>query len=322
VFLALIGPRWLTIEDRRGKRRLQDPADLVRREIELALTLEVPVIPVLVDEASMPRRGQLPRSIAALATRQGYPLPWYQGVARLERRIEELERARAAREAAERAERARLDLTGGRYISPTRGGSKTASQSFNIVTRAMEMSLAHQGQRISLDPTDLAASLRAINPARTDEWFLFPDLVYTIDVAGVKAKRTARRFVARTYPLRGLEEIPTQLQLGRPVLAGLTVFESWNREPAMTTGMVDGEKSGNIITSVVGVILGWDPVKRYSRVLTPWPGWGDKGIATLSDKAAKQSLDPHTLRSIEVAPKPMPVSPIPTRRSRTSRAPG
>jgi hypothetical protein len=110
VFIALIGPQWLTAKGQRGRRRLDSPTDLVRREIETALMLKVPVIPVLVDEARMPSRDQLPRSIADLANRNAYALPWQQGVKRLERRIDEIEREHAAREAMERIERERLDL--------------------------------------------------------------------------------------------------------------------------------------------------------------------------------------------------------------------
>jgi hypothetical protein len=175
----------------------------------------------------------------------------------------------------------------------------------------MEMSLAHQGHRVSLDPEDFAASMKAINPSRTDQWFYPADLVYVIDVVGVKAKRSKARFVARSYPLRSLDEIPAHLQLGRPILAGLQVFDSWNRKPALTTGFVDGEEPGNLVIIWMGVILGWDPVKQQLRVLTPQPNWSDKGIATLSRKASTQSIDATTLRSIEASPKPLPFSPVP-----------
>ena len=51
VLLALIGDRWLTITDQDGRRRLDDPDDFVRLEIEAALTRNVRVIPILVDGA-------------------------------------------------------------------------------------------------------------------------------------------------------------------------------------------------------------------------------------------------------------------------------
>jgi hypothetical protein len=38
VLLALIGPQWLTITNKKGQCRLDDPGDYVRLEIETALT--------------------------------------------------------------------------------------------------------------------------------------------------------------------------------------------------------------------------------------------------------------------------------------------
>jgi TIR domain len=37
VLLVVIGPRWLTVTDAAGRRRIDDPADWVRREIAEAL---------------------------------------------------------------------------------------------------------------------------------------------------------------------------------------------------------------------------------------------------------------------------------------------
>jgi hypothetical protein len=59
VLLALIGDRWLTITDERGRARLDDPDDFVRLEIEAALTRNVRVIPILVEGARMPRADHL-----------------------------------------------------------------------------------------------------------------------------------------------------------------------------------------------------------------------------------------------------------------------
>lgn len=54
VLLALIGDRWLTITDGEGRRRLDDPNDYVRLEIEAALRRNIPVIPILVGAARIP----------------------------------------------------------------------------------------------------------------------------------------------------------------------------------------------------------------------------------------------------------------------------
>lgn len=74
VLLVLIGDQWLTATGEDGDRRLFDPKDYVRLEIESALARDVLVIPVLVDGARMPRPGELPPSLAGLTRRQALEL--------------------------------------------------------------------------------------------------------------------------------------------------------------------------------------------------------------------------------------------------------
>jgi uncharacterized RDD family membrane protein YckC len=74
VLLTLIGDQWLTMTDEDGRRRLDDPDDFVRVEIEAALARNVRVIPILVDGARMPRGDELPDSLAKLARRQALEL--------------------------------------------------------------------------------------------------------------------------------------------------------------------------------------------------------------------------------------------------------
>src|SRR6266511_5087092 len=74
VLLALIGDRWLTVTDEDGRRRLDDPDDFARLEIEAALTRNVRVIPILVEGARMPRAVELPASLAGLVRRQALEL--------------------------------------------------------------------------------------------------------------------------------------------------------------------------------------------------------------------------------------------------------
>jgi TIR domain len=74
VLLALIGDQWLTITDRHGRRRLDNPDDFVRLEIEAALTRNVRVIPILVEDAPMPRPEELPESLTRLVRRQALEL--------------------------------------------------------------------------------------------------------------------------------------------------------------------------------------------------------------------------------------------------------
>ena len=68
LLLAVIGPRWLTATDpATGGRRIDDPADWIRRELAEAFAARVRVIPVLTDHANLPAAADLPADIAKLS---------------------------------------------------------------------------------------------------------------------------------------------------------------------------------------------------------------------------------------------------------------
>jgi TIR domain/Domain of unknown function (DUF4062) len=96
VMLAMIGDRWLAITDVDGGRRIDDPVDFVRLEIEAALARNIRVIPILVSGAKMPRARDLPASIDALAYRQALELTAHRFKLDLGRLIKALENALSA----------------------------------------------------------------------------------------------------------------------------------------------------------------------------------------------------------------------------------
>jgi WD40 repeat protein len=68
VQLVVIGRQWLDITDENGKRRLDNPIDFVRIEVESALQRDrCLVVPVLVDHATMPAADRLPLDLRELA---------------------------------------------------------------------------------------------------------------------------------------------------------------------------------------------------------------------------------------------------------------
>jgi hypothetical protein len=74
VVLAIIGLEWLEAKDAVGGRRLEDPNDFVRVELASALMRDIPVIPVLVRGAKIPRVEQLPDDLKELAFRNAIEL--------------------------------------------------------------------------------------------------------------------------------------------------------------------------------------------------------------------------------------------------------
>jgi TIR domain-containing protein/WD40 repeat protein len=69
VFIACIGQHWLTVAAADGTRRIDDPEDYVRRELEGALAAEVRVIPITFEGAQMPGEDDLPDSLKPFSTR-------------------------------------------------------------------------------------------------------------------------------------------------------------------------------------------------------------------------------------------------------------
>ncbi|MGZ9075381.1 MAG: toll/interleukin-1 receptor domain-containing protein [Burkholderiaceae bacterium] len=74
VLLVIIGKRWLTATDSQGRRRLDDVNDFVCLETAAALSRDIPVVPVLVQDAVMPNVRDLPDALKELAFRNGTEL--------------------------------------------------------------------------------------------------------------------------------------------------------------------------------------------------------------------------------------------------------
>lgn len=91
VVVVAIGPRWLV--DQAGRRRLDEPDDVLRAELAEALELDKPIVPVLVGDASMPDREDLPGALADLSEHQALQLAdatWNIDVERLLDRVRAL----------------------------------------------------------------------------------------------------------------------------------------------------------------------------------------------------------------------------------------
>ena len=91
--IAVIGTEWLTASDSTeiGGRRLEDPDDMVRLEIATALERGIPVIPVLVQGAQMPRGNDLPDVLKPLASRNALEVSDTRFRSDVDRLIETLE---------------------------------------------------------------------------------------------------------------------------------------------------------------------------------------------------------------------------------------
>ena len=91
--LVVIGKEWLALDGATGASRIMEPGDFVRLEIETALQLKAPIIPVLVEGAGMPSADDLPESLRDLVSLNGVSLPsdpyFDDGIRRMTRGVEE-----------------------------------------------------------------------------------------------------------------------------------------------------------------------------------------------------------------------------------------
>jgi TIR domain len=67
VMIAVIGPNWLDHKDK--PTRIHEPTDPVRVEIQTALRQHIFIIPILIDQATMPSEDDLPQDIKEFAFR-------------------------------------------------------------------------------------------------------------------------------------------------------------------------------------------------------------------------------------------------------------
>ncbi len=67
VVLALIGPGWLTVMNKYGKRRIDDPSDWVRKELLYAIERKTPIVPIVINHTqNLPDAAGLPPKLRSL----------------------------------------------------------------------------------------------------------------------------------------------------------------------------------------------------------------------------------------------------------------
>lgn len=131
VLLAVIGPEWLTCVAN-GKRRIDDPNDLVRTEILTALNGGIGVIPVLVGGATPLPANALPPALQPLAALDAHDMTDERWAYDADRLIQAMERLAGTRKRPAILRPAYVAVvaivllalvSGGFYLSQRRGGA-------------------------------------------------------------------------------------------------------------------------------------------------------------------------------------------------------
>ncbi|MEQ1719084.1 MAG: TIR domain-containing protein [Hyphomicrobium sp.] len=100
VFLAFIGPRWLTASNASGEARLDNSNDWVRIELAAALSAgdDKLVIPVLIGDTQMPQPEQLPEDIRGIVKRQAARVTYARFASDASGLIKQIRQAQAERD--------------------------------------------------------------------------------------------------------------------------------------------------------------------------------------------------------------------------------
>lgn len=130
VELVIIGPEWLSSSGPNGLRGIDDPTDVVRVEVETAFALGLTVIPILVDNATMPPAASLPASLQRLSRINALNVRHDPDFARdVDRVIAAVQRA-PQRSAAKRRTPAQTPVAAGQSASPAPNVPARAPEAF------------------------------------------------------------------------------------------------------------------------------------------------------------------------------------------------
>ncbi len=151
--IAVIGREWLGASDESGRKRLENPEDLVRLEIATALERDIRVIPVLVQGSRMPVATDLPEGLKSLARRNSVEVSDNRFRTDVEHLIEALEAPSTER------------LPDSVFAEPTQLASSTfvgRERELGELNKALEDMLAGQGRLVMLAGFTLKASCSAL----------------------------------------------------------------------------------------------------------------------------------------------------------------
>ena len=123
VVLVVIGELWATVRDERNRRRIAEPDDPVRKEIEFALAHDLLVVPVLVGNGTLPSSDELPPRMRKLLRRNAHVLSVKHFDADLDDLVGALQRLGA---------HAALDEAHARHAPASQGGAELTTVRDNL----------------------------------------------------------------------------------------------------------------------------------------------------------------------------------------------
>jgi hypothetical protein len=251
--IAVIGKNWASSRYLDDQRRLDDPHDFVRIEIEAALARKIRVIPILVDGATMPRPDDLPDSLKKLTRRQGIEIShtrFDSDVERLTRALSLLEEELRQREAAE-SERVVRDERDKREAAEAKESTEKAEQARKLAEVEAARRAAEERRAAETAEVDHRKQAQAEPEKKTEVQQPRPEAVAALfepasAVASARSRPALSELSAKAVQPSGLNKVIIASIVGALaflVAALLTTHFEWSPNVPPTTTASTGETS-------------------------------------------------------------------------------
>ena len=291
VLVTVIGRNWLSVKNAGEARRLDDPRDLVRLEIQSALKHKIGVVPVLVQGAQMPRADQLPKSLAKLAGRNAFELShvrWHQDVERL---IASIENPTQTRHASNHNLPRQLTSFVGR------------SDDTNTVKRILQ-----SARLLTLTGTGGCGKTRLALQAASELVDEYPGGVWLIEFAAVGDPELVTQVVASTLGIREKpgQDITVSLITRLQEKRALLILDNCEHVVAAGATLADAllracPQLHLLVTSREALNVGGEVIQRVRSLGLPHEGEGDTLHAIARSEAVQLFVDRARLACVDFA---------------------
>jgi TIR domain len=258
VLLTIIGPAWVTAADERG-RRLDNSEDPVRLEVQTALVRGVLIIPILADGAAMPRREDLPGSLAGLALRNALSIRYESFGADVRQLVTAIEGVPARRDFSQAA---RL-LTDAEDVAGSVADETAKAMALGKVAEALAAIDPRRAERIADSLTREPPKLMALTGIAEALAATDPDRAALL----TEAERIARFFRHADDQAWGLSIVAKALAASDPDRAARLFTEALPNVPSIT--------SKTTLSRFAEALAATDPdrAERTAYAITTEDGW-------------------------------------------------
>jgi hypothetical protein len=186
-------------------------------------------------------------------------------------------------------------------------GIVNTSADYQVAVVAVETSLAYQGHRVAIDVQQFFAALSASAMAAQEDaiYYRHDDLIGILEKMGVESDPHGRRYRVKAVPVRTNRKAISELRLGRPLLAGTSIRNTWLEPAAATSGIIPASSADSYVLGgkTLG-ILGYDARVDAFIILLGRASWGINGFGLLpAAQAFGGSIhDAHAIEAYEYSP--------------------